>query len=282
MSIHPTALIGEQAQIDPTAVIGPHVVIEGPVTIGAQCRLAPGVVIYGPTTIGNGCQIHAHAVIGDVPQDRAYAGEESFVRIGNDCIIREGVTIHRGTLPNTETVIGDRCMLMTSCHVGHNCVLEHDVIMISGSLLGGYVHVGTGAVISGNAAVHQFVRIGELAMISGLGKIVQDIPPFFMTDREGGLVGVNRVGLMRRSFTSHEREEIKAAYRIIYRSGLGQLQAFKQLVDMVKTDAGQRLIAFLAAKSRRGIAASAYALPSPKEKPASIPATTNGAAVNDA
>ncbi|SFH81204.1 acyl-ACP--UDP-N-acetylglucosamine O-acyltransferase [Planctomicrobium piriforme] len=260
MSIHPTAIIDSQAQIDPSVVIGPHVVIEGPVTIGPNCRLGAGVVIYGPTTIGSGCRIHAHAVLGDVPQDRAFTGEESFVHIGNDCVIREGVTIHRGSHHNTETRVGDRCMLMTNSHIGHNCVLENDVVMISGSLLGGYVHVGPSAVISGNAAVHQFVRIGELAMISGLGKIVQDIPPFFMTDREGGLVGVNRVGLLRRSFTSHEREEIKAAYRIIYRSGLGQLQAFKQLVDMVKTDAGNRLIAFLSAKSRRGIAASSYSM----------------------
>jgi len=265
LSRHPTAIIDSQAEIDPTVVIGPHVVIEGDVKIGPGCHLGPGVVIYGPTTIGSGCRIHAHAVIGDVPQDRAYSGETTYVHIGQDCIIREGVTIHRGTQKETETRIGNRCMLMTNSHIGHNCVLEDEVIMISGSLLGGHVHVGTGAVLSGNAAVHQFVRIGELAMISGLGKIVQDIPPFFMTDREGGLVGVNRVGLIRRSFTSHEREEIKAAYRIIYRSGLGQLQAFKQLVDMVKTDAGNRLIAFLSAKSRRGIAASAYAM-TPKEK----------------
>ncbi|HWL07474.1 MAG TPA: acyl-ACP--UDP-N-acetylglucosamine O-acyltransferase [Planctomicrobium sp.] len=265
MSIHPTAFIDPQAEIDPSSVIGPYVIIQGDVKIGPGCHLAPGVVIYGPTTIGSNCRIHAHAVIGDVPQDRAYSGEVSYVHIGNDCIIREGVTIHRGSQKDTETRVGDRCMLMTNSHIGHNCVLENDVIMISGSLLGGHVHVGEGAVISGNAAVHQFVRIGELAMISGLGKIVQDIPPFFMTDQEGGLVGVNRVGLIRRSFTSHEREEIKAAYRIIYRSGLGQLQAFKQIVDMVKTDAGKRLIAFLSAKSKRGIAASAYTL-SPKEK----------------
>ncbi len=265
MSIHPTALIDPQAEIDSTAVIGPYVVIEGDVKIGAGCHLGPGVVIYGPTTIGEGTRIHAHAVLGDVPQDRAFTGETSFVRIGKDCIIREGVTIHRGSSKDSVTRIGDRCMLMSNSHVGHNCELEEEVTMISGSLLGGHVHVGKGAVISGNAAVHQFVRVGELAMISGLGKIVQDIPPFFMTDRDGGLVGVNRVGLIRRSFTSHEREEIKAAYRIIYRSGLGQLQAFKQLVDMVKTDAGNRLIAFLSAKSRRGIAASAYTLSS-KEK----------------
>lgn len=258
MSIHSTAYVDPQAEIDPSVVLGPNVVIEGDVKIGPGCHVGPGVVIFGPTTIGSGCRIHAHAVIGDVPQDRAFSGEQSFVHIGNDCIIREGVTIHRGSQKGTETRIGDRCMLMTNSHVGHNCVLENEVIMISGSLLGGHVHVGEGAVISGNAAVHQFVRIGELAMISGLGKIVQDVPPFFMTDRDGGLVGVNRVGLIRRSFTSHEREEIKAAYRICYRSGLGQLQAFKQLVDMVKTDAGHRLIAFLAAKSKRGIAASAY------------------------
>lgn len=260
MSIHPTALIDSQAQIDPSVVIGPYVVIEGPVKIGPGCHLGPGVVVYGHTTIGSGCKIHAHAVIGDLPQDRAYAGDETYVVIGDDCVIREGATIHRGTQKGTETRIGNRCMLMTNSHVGHNCVLEDDVIMISGSLLGGHVHIGRAAVLSGNCAVHQFVRIGELAMISGLGKIVQDIPPFFMTNMVGEIVGVNRVGLLRRSFSSQDREEIKNAFKVFYRSGLSQSQAMKRVAEVSTSDAAKRLLAFFNEKSKRGISGSAYSV----------------------
>jgi UDP-N-acetylglucosamine acyltransferase len=254
MSIHSTAIIDPAAQIDPSALIGPYVVIAGAVSIAADCELASGVIVYGPTSIGPRTRIHSHAVVGDIPQDRAFHGGDSSVRIGADCIIREGATIHRGSQPGSQTIIGDRCFLMTNSHVGHNCMLADDVTMISGSLLGGYVDVGTRAVISGNAAVHQFVRVGELAMISGLGKIVQDIPPFFMTDQEGALVGVNRVGMLRSGMSTLERDEIKAAYRVIYRSGLGRVQVAEMLSAIVKTAPGQRLIDFLAAKSKRGIA----------------------------
>ena len=268
MPIHPTAVIDAAAQIDPEADLGPFVVIDGDVTVGPRCKLAAGVIVYGPTSIGAGTQIHAHAVIGDVPQDRTFHGTESSVRIGEDCIIREGATIHRGTMAGSETVIGDRCFIMSNAHVGHNCHLEDDVTMISGALLGGHVHVGSRAVISGNSAVHQFVRIGEFAMISGMAKVVQDIPPFFMTDRDGALVGVNRVGLLRGGFTSAEREEIKAAYRVVYRTGANRLDTLKMLSEMVKTDAGKKLIAFLSQNSRRGVAAAAVVA---RVKPADDP-----------
>jgi UDP-N-acetylglucosamine acyltransferase len=251
--IHPSAIVDPRAEIHPSAIVGPHVVIDGPVRIGANCRVGPGAVLLGNTTVGSGCRVHSHAVIGDEPQDRAYNAGTSFVRIGNDCVIREGATVHRGTAEGSETVVGHRCLLMTNSHVGHNCVLGDDVVMISGSLLGGYVEVGNRAVISGNAAVHQFVRIGELAMISGLGKITQDVPPFFMTDREGAIVGINLVGLIRAGFSSDERREIKHAHRQIYRNGLMHAAAIEQLSNTLTTSAGVRLLEFLAGESSRGI-----------------------------
>lgn len=251
--IHPTSIIDSKADIDSKAIIGPYVVIEGPVKIGADTTVGPFCHLMGHTTIGAKCDIHAHVCIGDVPQDRAYDGTISYVEIGDECILREGVTVHCATGENEVTRIGNHCFLMSNVHVGHNCVLDDEVTMISGSLLGGHVHVGRKAIISGNAGVHQFVRIGELAMVSGLGKIVQDIPPFFMTDRDGDIVGLNFVGLRRAGYNSEERLELKEAYRTIYRQGNLHEKAIGIMDESVKTDAGRRLLDFMKAPSKRGI-----------------------------
>lgn len=253
MSVHPTAIIDPHAVIDPSASIGPYVVIEGAVRIGADCRIAASAMILGNTDIGAGCRIHAHAVVGDVPQDRDYEGGESYCQIGEDCVIREGATVHRGTLPGSATIVGNRCTLMTNSHVGHNCVVGDDVVIISGALLGGYVEIGRKAVIAGGAAIHQFVRIGELAMVSGLAKVVQDVPPYSLTDRDGAIVGENRVGLLRAGLTGLERSEIKIAFRIIYRSGMGRDAVIDELRSSLTTFAGQQLIDFIAHSSRRGV-----------------------------
>ncbi|MEW4528302.1 acyl-ACP--UDP-N-acetylglucosamine O-acyltransferase [Maioricimonas sp. JC845] len=253
MPIHPSAIIDAAAEIDPTVTIGPHAVIDGPVRIGPHCRIAPSVVIMGHTTIGAECEIHAHAVIGDTPQDHAYEDGLSYCVIGNGCVLREGVTVHRGTADGSSTVIGDDCLLMTNSHVGHNCQVGDHATLISGALLGGHVTVGPRAVISGNAAVHQFVRIGELAMISGLGKIVKDVPPFFMTDRDGAIVGVNRIGLLRAGLSSDERREINNAFRLIYRSPGGREAMIQRLDESLTTEAGRRLLAFMTEDSPRGV-----------------------------
>jgi UDP-N-acetylglucosamine acyltransferase len=253
MSIHPTAIIDPLATIDPSASIGPYVVIEGPVQIGPECRVAASAIILGDTEIRRGCVIHSHAVIGDLPQDRAFEGGPSYCRVGENCTIREGATIHRGSRPDTGTVVGDDCQLMTNSHVGHNCNVGRGVTMVSGSLLAGYVHVGDRATISGNAAVHQFVRVGELAMVCGLARVTQDVPPFFMTDQDGSIVGENRVGLMRAGLNALERQEIKAAFRAIYRCGMSHQATLDYLAGYVSSDAGLRLLAFLSEKSKRGL-----------------------------
>jgi UDP-N-acetylglucosamine acyltransferase len=253
MTIHSTAIVDPQAHVDATTTIGPYVVIDGPVTIGAGCHIAASAVILGHTEIGADCRIHSHAVIGDAPQDHAYEGAVSYCRLGEGSTVREGATIHRGTAPGSQTIVGCHCLLMTNSHVGHNCEIGDGVTIVSGAVLGGYVQVGPRAVISGNAAIHQFVRIGELAMVSGLAKVVQDVPPFFMTDREGAVVGENRVGLIRARLSALERTEIKAAFRIIYRSGKGHHEAIDYLSGYIASDAGRRLLDFIAARSKRGM-----------------------------
>lgn len=252
MPIHSTAIIDPQARVHESASIGCYAVIEGPVSIGAHCQIAAHAIVLGATEIGPDCRIHAHAVVGDLPQDRAYSGDESYCRVGAGTIIREGVTIHRGTAPGSATVVGERCLLMTNSHVAHNCVLEDEVILVSGALLGGHVHVGERSMVSGNAAVHQFVRIGRLAMISGLAKITQDIPPYLMTNRQGVVVGVNAVGLRRAGFTPADRAELREAYQVVYRSGLGLREAVERLTTKCTTVPAQQLLAFLKETSSRG------------------------------
>ncbi len=255
--IHSTAIIDPQAQIDSSAVIGPYVLIEGPVCIGAETKVGPFCHLMGETTIGERCRIHDRVTIGDIPQDRAFRNEKSYCRIGNDVILREGVTVHRATGEGAATQIQDGCFLMTNAHVGHNCELEKGVIMISGSLLGGHVHVGQRAVISGNSGVHQFCRIGTLAMLAGLSRITQDIPPYMMADQFGTIVAINLVGLKRAGFNSEERNEIKEAFRILYREGRTQSKALEILTQKQNTPVLAPLIEFLSETSLRGISKGA-------------------------
>ena len=254
MNIHPTALIDPRANIDPTATIGPYVVIDGPVRIGAGTTIAAHAQVLGYTTIGNGCRIHAAAIIGDVPQDRTFAGVDSFVRIGDETVIREHVTIHRGTSANSTTVVGNRCMLFAHSHVAHNCQLGDDVLIVNGVLLGGSVTVGDRATISGNSAVHPFVRIGELSMIGGLTKITRDVPPFLMFDgSDGAGVGLNTVGLKRAGLAAEDRQEIKEVYKALYRTRNSLTAAIAQVETRLTTPSGKRLIDFLKTPSKRGI-----------------------------
>jgi UDP-N-acetylglucosamine acyltransferase len=253
LPIHATAVLDPAAQLDASVEIGPYAVIEGPARIGEGTIIAAHVHILGHTTIGQGCRIHSGAVIGDWPQDRAFTNAESYCRIGNHTVIREHVTIHRGTAPGSETVIGDRCFLLAHSHVAHNCRLGDDVLLVNGALLGGYVTVGNRAVISGNAAVHQFSRVGELAMIGGLAKITRDIPPYLMFDGAGECVGVNLVGLRRAGFSREERHEVKAVYKAMYRAKGSSSRVVAELDSLITTRAGRTLLEFLKAPSKRGI-----------------------------
>jgi UDP-N-acetylglucosamine acyltransferase len=253
MAIHPTAIISPQARIDPTVDIGPYVIIEDEVTVGPYCRIYPHVFINGYTTIGAHNEIHAGAIIGDLPQDLAFKDCRSYVRIGDHNVIREGVTIHRGTTPETATEIGNHCYLMAFSHVAHNCRLADHIKLANGALLAGHVHVGEGSFISGMGLVHQFVRIGRLCMIAGGTRVIQDIPPFMMAWRESEVVGINRVGLKRAGVPSGEIMTLRAAYRLLFRSGQPFRKAFERLQADAASDLVRELIAFLQAPSKRGI-----------------------------
>jgi len=264
MPIHPTAVVDVSAEIDPAAEIGAWVVIERNVRIGAGTRIYPHAYISEGTTLGQRCQIHPFAVVGHHPQDVKWTGEPSFTQVGDETIIREHATIHRGTLPGSTTVIGQRCFIMANGHVAHNAQVGNQVIIANGALISGHVQVGDRAFISGNVVVHQFVRIGELAMIGGGTRVGTDVPPFMTVIERNYLVGPNVVGLRRAGFSAAERHEIRRAYQLLCRSGLPFQQAVEQIAQMVRTAPGQRLVEFLRAPSRRGIMISR---PSREEEP---------------
>lgn len=253
MSVHSSAIVHADADIDETCEIGPNVVIESGVRLGPDCRLGPGAIVLSNVEIGAGCRIHAHAVIGDIPQDRKLAGENTYCRIGENCIIREGATVHRATIKDAATIVGNNCYLMTNSHVGHDCIVEDGVTLVSGALLGGHVHVGKGAVISGNCGIHQFVRIGELAMIGGVAMLNQDIPPFVTTNHQGQIAGLNSIGLARAGLTNAERHDVKALFKVIFRLGVTRMRAVELASGLASTEAGRRFVSFFQESSQRGI-----------------------------
>jgi len=212
MPIHSTAIVDARAEIHPDADIGPYVVIDGAVRIGARTRVAAHATLTGWTTVGADNVIHAHAAIGDAPQDLAYEGAESYVRIGERNVIREHTQIHRGTKPGSATTIGNDNFLMTMAHVGHNCAIGHRVIMATGATLGGYVTVEDQTFISGNCVVHQFVRIGRLALLRGLSRTSRDVPPFCIMDGTHTVRAINRVGMRRAGYTPAQIRDVYRAF----------------------------------------------------------------------
>jgi len=219
--IAPTARVHPDAQIGPQAVIGEYAVIESDVVIGAHTRVEPHVYIKRWTTLGERNEISAGTVLGTDPLDKNFNGARSFLRIGNGNRIREHYTISRGTAPESETVIGDENYIMTSGHIAHNCRIGNQTVIASCALVAGYVEVEDQAFISGGVVIHQYSKIGRLAMIGGNTRVNSDVPPFFLyTDFNVAAKGLNLVGLRRAGFKAAEVSALKTAYKILYRSGL--------------------------------------------------------------
>jgi len=228
MSIHPTAVIDPKAELGVGVEIAPFAVIDANVRVGDACVIGPHVHLAGHTTLGAGTRIHAGAVIGDRPQDTHYADEVTYTDIGSHCVIREYVTVHRGTVEGSRTVIGNQVMLMCFVHLGHNCQIEDGVVVANGTMLAGHVHVGPRAFISGGVLVHQFVRIGRLAMIGGGNGIGQDIPPFCMLQFEQ-IQGPNVVGLRRSGMDEPTRSAVRSAIKTYFFSGLNRVHAIEEI-----------------------------------------------------
>jgi UDP-N-acetylglucosamine acyltransferase len=216
--IHPTAIIHPQAKLDSSVQVAPFAVIDEGVELGAHCVVGPHVYLTGETKIGTRNQFHAGCVIGDAPQDLKYKNEPTRLKIGDGNVFREHVTIHRSTTADGETVIGSNNFLMANCHVGHNSHLADHIIIANGALLAGHVTVQDRAFISGNCLVHQFVRVGTLAIMQGGAAISKDLPPFTIARGYSGICGLNAIGLRRAGFTSEQRLELKKLYHALFRS----------------------------------------------------------------
>jgi UDP-N-acetylglucosamine acyltransferase len=254
MNIHPTAVVEAGAELGAGTSVGPGAFIAAGAKIGADCVIGPHAVIFQHVTLGPRCRVHAHAVLGDLPQDLTFTPAESFVRIGADCVIREGVTIHRGTKPATATVVGAGCFLMANSHLAHNVQLGARVILANGVLLAGYAEVGDGVFMGGNAGVHQFVRIGRLAILQGLAGASQDVPPFctLVGAAINRVAGLNSVGLRRAGLTPEQRLEIKRAFKLLYCTGLTYRAAVARIRAELPAGPAHEMADFVAA-SKRGI-----------------------------
>jgi UDP-N-acetylglucosamine acyltransferase len=254
--IHPAALVDSKAEISGGVEIGPFSLIEKGVSIGEGTKIGPHVVIREGTHIGKQCQIFQFASIGEAPQAFFYRGERTSLFIGDQNIIREFVTLHRGTIKGGgKTVIGDENFFMAYSHVAHDCHIGNQVVLANGATLGGHITVEDHAIIGGLAAVHQFCQIGAHAIISGLTGVSQDIIPYMMAaGSRARLYGLNTVGLKRFNFSEKAIRALKKAYRIIFRSSLTLEKAIKQIGEdeIYQTPEVQHLLHFIQ-QSKRGI-----------------------------
>ena len=259
MPVDPSAIVAPTARIHPDAVIGPGTrigefcVIESDVSIGAACLLEPYVYVKRWTTLGERNEISAGTVLGTDPLDKNFSGERSYLHIGNGNKLREHYTISRGTAPESVTEIGDENYIMTSGHIAHNCKIGSNTVIASCALVAGYVEVEDQAFISGGVVVHQFSKIGRLAMIGGNTRINSDVPPFFLyAGHDVVAKGINIVGLKRAGYKASDVAILKKAYQILYRSGLKLQEALAKIEAEIPTPETLHLIAFIR-RSERGI-----------------------------
>lgn len=244
--IHPAAIVSDDAIIGENVEIGPFAIIEGSVTIGDDCVIRPGAYLYGPLTMGRGNTVHTGAVLGDAPQHLKYKGERTCVIIGDNNVIRENATIHRGTTSSYKTVIGDNNFIMVGAHIAHDCIVGNRCILTNGSMLAGHCILEDSVIISGNSAVHQFVRVGRLAMLGGLSGSTKDIPPFIIQQGIDTTSGVNVIGMRRAGLSSEQINAVREAFRTLYRSGLPLPAAIAKLQHtMGHIDVIQEMVNFI-------------------------------------
>lgn len=259
VSADPSVCIAGTARVHPDAAIGPGTrigefcVIESDVSIGAECLLEPYVYVKRWTTMGDRNEVSAGTVLGTDPLDKNFKGARSYLRIGNDNTIREHYTVSRGTQPESVTMIGDGNYIMTSGHIAHNCTIGNETVIASCALVAGHVEVEDRVFISGGVVVHQFSKIGRLAMIGGNTRVNSDLPPFFLySGFNVEAKGLNIVGLKRAGFSLEQVSRMKKAYQALYRSGLSLEDALRKIETELADPNTLHLVNFIR-RSERGI-----------------------------
>jgi UDP-N-acetylglucosamine acyltransferase len=253
-TIHPTALVNPDAQIGADVEIGPFSIVGSQATIGEKTIVQSHVVIEGEVVIGNGNFIGHGAIIGVPPQDVSFSPErKTKVEIGNDNIIREYCTIHRGSADGSATKIGDKNFLMAGAHIGHNCLIGNDVIIANNCLLAGHVRVDDGAFLGGGSTFHQHMHVGRLVMVQGSSAFGKDLPPFVIAAERNCVFGLNAVGLRRAGFSAKDRDEIKAVFQLVYQSRLNVGQALEKAATIKFGAAAREFLDFIANARKRGI-----------------------------
>jgi UDP-N-acetylglucosamine acyltransferase len=253
--IHPTAIVDRNASLGVDVEIGPYAVVEAGVRLGDRVSVLASAFITGSTEIGADCEVHVAAVVGHAPQIRGFVGPGGGLTIGPRTVVREHATIHRASRPGTETSVGADCFLMAGCHVAHDCRIGSGVTIANGALLAGCVTLGDKVFISGNVVVHQYVRIGDLAMIGGLSRVSKDVPPFTLVVGDSKVCGVNVIGMRRAGLPAAARQSVRRAYAVLYRSGLSTSHAVERLRTEPPSPELETLLSFIAG-STRGLCAA--------------------------
>ena len=252
--IHPTALVDPDAQIGNGVKIGPFSLIGSQAVIGHKTMLESHVVIEGEVKIGAGNFIGHGAIIGVPPQDVSFSPErKTKVEIGDDNIIREYCTIHRGSPDGSMTKIGDKNFLMAGAHIGHNCLIGTNVVIANNCLLAGHVRVDDGAFLGGGSTFHQFMHIGRLVMVQGSSAFGKDLPPFVVAAERNSIFGLNIIGMRRAGLSANDRNEIKEAFKLVYLSGLNTSQALQKAETMTFGVPAREFLDFVASSKKRGI-----------------------------
>jgi UDP-N-acetylglucosamine acyltransferase len=255
MSVHPTAIVTPGAKLHPTVEVGPYAVIGPRVEIGAGTTVGPHAVIEGRTRLGERNKVFQFASVGAQPQDLKYAGEDSALEIGDENLIREFTTLHKGTTGGGGvTRIGNGNLFMAYAHVAHDCQVGNGCVLANAATLGGHVELGDHVILGGLAAVHQFTRIGKHAFVAGGAMVVMDVPPFCTAQGDRAeLVGVNSIGLARHGYTEEQIGRVKEAYRILFRSKL----PLEEAVERLRTELGDQTeiqaLLFFVTTSERGL-----------------------------
>jgi UDP-N-acetylglucosamine acyltransferase len=252
--IHPTALVSPEARIGSNANIGPFAIIDGDVEIGDNVEVGAKAHIIDGSRIGNNNFIGEGSIISGAPQDLKYKGEKTFVKLGNNNVIREYVTIHRATHEGGATVIGNDNFIMTMAHIAHDCKLGNNIIIVNTAGITGHVEIGDYAFISGLTGIHQNVRVGAHAMVGGGCRVTQDVMPFVMVSEDPlHVFGLNKVGLRRRGFTKHQLDVLEQVYRIFFKDKLLVKEAIAKIESEVEQTPEVRLFVEFATGAKRGI-----------------------------